>query len=119
PWTDEDKEKLKAERAQADVWSKQRQILQKQMDGLEKLAKEAKEEKEKAKEIRKQTDELRKQRDELESKPRELPLLMRATDPGQHGTAGYSPGTPVSNGNQVFVGFGNGLVACHDLDGTR
>jgi outer membrane protein assembly factor BamB len=119
PWTDEDKEKLKAERAQADVWSKQRQILQKQMDGLEKLAKEAKEEKEKAKEIRKQLDELRKQRDELESKRRALPLLMRATEPGQHGTAGYSPGTPVSNGKQVFVGFGNGLVACHDLDGTR
>jgi outer membrane protein assembly factor BamB len=46
-------------------------------------------------------------------------MLMRVTDPPRDGTAGYSMCTPVSDGKQVFVGYGNGLVACHDLDGTR
>jgi outer membrane protein assembly factor BamB len=116
PWSDEDKVKLKAEREQAEIWSKERQVLSKQIESLEKSAKD---DKEKAKEIRKQLDDLRRQRDEVEAKRKSLRLLMRATEPGQHPTAGYSPGTPVSNGKQVFVAFGNGLVACHDFDGTR
>jgi outer membrane protein assembly factor BamB len=116
PWTAQEKEKLIIER-QLDVdWSKQQQQLEKQINGLEKTLKE---EKEKAKEIRKQVDELRTQVNEVRSKRKSLPYLMRATQPYRDGTAGYSQCTPVSNGKQVFVGYGNGLVACHDLDGTR
>jgi outer membrane protein assembly factor BamB len=118
PWTDQDKEQLKAERQQADVWSKQRQVLEKQINALEKTAKDE-EQKEKAKEIRTRINELRKQSTELDSKRRALPILMRATDAPRNSTPGYSQCTPVSNGKQIFAAFGNGLVACHDLDGTR
>jgi outer membrane protein assembly factor BamB len=118
PWTDQDKEQLKTERQQADVWSKQRQALEKQINALEKAAKDE-DDKEKAKELRKPINELRKQSNELDHMRRALPMLMRATDAPRHPTAGYSQCTPVSNGKQVFVMYGNGLVACHDLDGTR
>ena len=56
---------------------------------------------------------------ELENKRKSLPHLMRATEPYRDGTAGYSQCTPVSNGKQVFVAYGNCLVACYDFDGTR
>jgi outer membrane protein assembly factor BamB len=116
PWTDDEKEKLKTERELDKVWSRKRQGLEKQINALEKTLKD---EKEKAKEIRKQIDVLRRERDDLETKRRALPLLSRATEPYRDGTAGYSQCTPVSNGKQIFVMYGNGLVACHDLDGTR
>ena len=116
PWTDEEKEKLKGEREQAAIWSKEQQVLQKQANALEKLLMD---QKDKAKEIRKQLDDLRGQVNELKRKRDSLPLLMRATPPYRDGTAGYSQCTPVSNGKQVFVMFGNCLVACYDLDGTR
>ena len=32
---------------------------------------------------------------------------------------GYTAPTPVTDGKEVFVAFGNGLVACYDLDGNR
>jgi outer membrane protein assembly factor BamB len=116
PWTDADKEKLKGEREQNAVWSKQQQALDKQINVLNKMAQE---DKEKAKELRKQSDELRTQRDDIDRKRKALPLLMRATEPHHDSTCGYSQCTPVSNGKQIFVMFGNGLVACYDLDGTR
>ena len=116
PWTDDEKQKLKGEREQDAIWSKQQQQLEKQINALNKTLAD---EKEKAKEIRKARDERRKQVDDLQSKPQSLSLLMRATEPYRDGTAGYSQCTPVSNGKQVFVMYGNGLVACHDLDGTR
>lgn len=116
PWTEAENEKLKAERAQAALWSTQQQQLEKQINVLNKSLAD---EKEKAKEIRKQIDELRKQVEDLRTRRKSLSLLMRATEPYRDGTAGYSQCTPVSNGKQVFVMYGNGLVACHDLDGTR
>src|SRR5205814_1112958 len=36
-----------------------------------------------------------------------------------HPYAGYSSPTPVTDGREVFVAFGNGLVACFDLEGNR
>ncbi|MSQ95297.1 MAG: hypothetical protein EXR98_12170 [Gemmataceae bacterium] len=116
PWSAEDQEKLKDERLQDATWSKSQQTLEKQINTLEKAMKE---EKEKAKEIRKQIDGLRTQVNELRTKRKALPLMARATEPYRDGTAGYSQCTPVSNGKQVFVMYGNCLVACYDLDGTR
>jgi outer membrane protein assembly factor BamB len=116
PWTAEEKENLKAERQQAAAWSKQQQLLEKQINVLNK---ELKEQIEKEKQISKQVNELRRQVSELKNKRKSLPLLTRATEPYRDGTAGYSQCTPVSNGKQVFVGYGNGLVACYDFDGTR
>jgi hypothetical protein len=56
---------------------------------------------------------------EKQSRRDELPALKGTTNPFRDSTAGYSQCTPVSNGKQVFVMYGNSLVACHDLDGTR
>lgn len=116
PWTDAEKERLVVERQQDMAWGKQQQMLEKQINGLNKSLTE---EKQKEKEIRKQIDELRKEVADLKTKRKSLPVLMKATQPYRDGTAGYSQCTPVSNGKQVFVMFGNSLVACYDLDGTR
>jgi outer membrane protein assembly factor BamB len=116
PWTAEEKTKLSEERKQADAWSKQQQMLEKQIKELNTVLKD---DKQNAKEVRKKLDELRSQVEDLRSKRRALPMPMRVTDPPRDGTAGYSMCTPVSDGKQVFVGYGNGLVACYDLDGAR
>ena len=116
PWTADEKAQLRVEQLEADVLNKRRKILQDMIKVLEKLAAE---DKEKAKDIRKEINPLQKERDELEAKRKSLKLLMRATEPYRDGTAGYSQCTPTSNGKQVFVMFGNCLVACYDLDGTR
>ena len=50
---------------------------------------------------------------------READLGVLYSQPGTHPTAGYTAATPVTNGKEVFVAFGNGLVACFDLDGNR
>ncbi len=39
--------------------------------------------------------------------------------PATHGVNGYTSATPVTDGRHVWVVFGNGVVACYDLDGTR
>jgi outer membrane protein assembly factor BamB len=116
PWTEDEKLRLKDEREQAAIWSKQQQQREKEINVLAKMLADKKEN---AKEIRKEIDELRKQVSDLTNKRKSLSLLMRATEPYRDGTAGYSQCTPVANGKQVFVMYGNGLVACHDLDGTR
>ena len=118
-WSDAEKEKLKEERAQAAVWSKQQQQLERQINALDKTLQENKDNKDKAKEIRKQIDALRTQVRDLRSKRESLPLLQRATEPYRDGTAGYSQCTPVSDGKHVYDMFGNGLVACYDLEGKR
>jgi outer membrane protein assembly factor BamB len=115
-WSDVDKAKLAEEKLVDAELGLTQQKFEKQINLLEKVLKE---EKDKAKELRKQIDELRKEREAVRDKRKALPLLQRATEPFRDGTAGYSQCTPVSNGKQVFVMFGNGLVACYDLDGTR
>src|SRR5262249_2342096 len=39
--------------------------------------------------------------------------------PEKNSVGGFASPTPVSDGSQVFVAFGNGLVACYDLEGNR
>src|SRR5437763_13075786 len=57
--------------------------------------------------------------EELKKEQQKLTLAVRYSQPGTHSYAGYSTPTPVTNGKEVFVAFGNGLVACFDLDGNR
>ena len=51
--------------------------------------------------------------------------MNRYLEPGKggggryHPTGGYSSPTPVTDGKRVYVIFGNGLVACYDLEGNR
>jgi outer membrane protein assembly factor BamB len=66
----------------------------------------------KLKPFRMKIEELKKERDRF-------PIGVLYTQPGTHPTAGYTAATPVTNGTDVFVAFGNGLVACFDLDGNR
>src|ERR1019366_6537985 len=104
PWTADEKEKLKGEREQATAWSKVQQALEKQINVLNKTLQE---EKDKAKEIRKQIEDLRSKVNDLKEKRNSLSLLMRDTPPYRDGTAGYSQCTPVTNGKQIFVMYGN------------
>ncbi len=39
--------------------------------------------------------------------------------PKTHGHNGYSSSTPVTDGKRIYAVFGNGVVACYDLDGNR
>ncbi len=116
PWTEAEKTRLAAERAQDSIWAKEQQTREQKASALNK---EILLDKAKAKELRPLIDALRTQADEFKQKRKSLAHLMRATNPARDGTAGYSQCTPVSNGKQVFVMYGNCLVACYDLDGTR
>ncbi len=55
-------------------------------------------------------------RDELN---KQLQPLLRYALPPTHPWNGYSSATPVSDGQNVWVSFGTGVVACYDLDGNR
>jgi outer membrane protein assembly factor BamB len=70
-------------------------------------------------EIDKKVKPLRTQIEDLKKEKLKLTVALRYTQPNQHPTAGYSAPTPVTDGKEVFVAYGNGLVACHDLDGNR
>jgi hypothetical protein len=70
-------------------------------------------------EIEKKLKPFRKQLDELTRDKEKRTVGVLYTQPGTHPTAGYSAPTPVTNGKEVYVAFGNGLVACFDLDGNR
>lgn len=39
--------------------------------------------------------------------------------PAKHGICGWATPTPVTDGKNVWVLFGNGVAACYDLDGKR
>jgi outer membrane protein assembly factor BamB len=50
---------------------------------------------------------------------KQLQALGRWALPPTHDYNGYSSATPVSDGQNVWVTFGNGVAACYDLDGNR
>ncbi|HEY3396977.1 MAG TPA: PQQ-binding-like beta-propeller repeat protein [Armatimonadota bacterium] len=60
--------------------------------------------------------ELQTKREELN---KQLQPLTKWIVPITHPTNGWSSPTPVSDGAHVWVAFGNGVVACYDLDGNR
>lgn len=70
-------------------------------------------------EIEKRVNPLRVKIEDLKKEKLTLTLAERYTQPKQHTVAGYSAPTPVTDGADVFVEYGNGLVACYTLDGTR
>ncbi len=110
------RERLKVELGEAAQLAKKQSGVQREMDLLRRtLAKEMKP----REEIEKKLQPFRRQIDELKKESQKLSLAVRYTVPQVHGTAGYSAPTPVTNGKEVFVAFGNGLVACFDLDGNR
>lgn len=62
---------------------------------------------------------LRRKSDALKTEKDKLKVALRYREPGRQGEAGFSTPTPVTNGREVFVAFGNGLIACYDRDGAR
>ncbi len=66
---------------------------------------------------------LKTKQGELEQKKAELAkqqqALSRYQPPPTHPVTGYSTPTPVSDGTQVWAVYGNGVVACYDLEGSR
>jgi outer membrane protein assembly factor BamB len=69
--------------------------------------------------IEKKVKPLRVQIEDLKKEKLKLTVAERYTEPKQHPTAGYSAPTPVTDGKEIFVAYGNGIVACYDLDGDR
>jgi len=50
---------------------------------------------------------------------KDLPENLRDRELEPPTDCGYASPTPCSNGKQIFALFGNGVVACYDLDGVR
>ena len=110
------RERLKGELAEMAVLAKKQSAVQREMDTLHRSLNKDKAAKE---EIETNLKPFRMQIEELKKEKLKLTLAVRYTQPGIHPTAGYSAPTPVTNGKEVFVAFGNGLVACFDLEGSR
>jgi outer membrane protein assembly factor BamB len=115
----EDRDRIAVEKAEMAKLDKKRSAVQKEMEvALRPLVKQkpSKEEKE---EIAKKREPFREQLEAIDKEKQKLTLAVRYTQPGTHSYAGYSAPTPVTDGKDVFVAFGNGLVARYDLDGNR
>ena len=110
------RERFEGELKEMAVLSKKQSVVQKEMDLLDRSLRKDEASKE---EIKEKLDPFRKQIEGLRKEKQKLTLAVRYTQPGTHSAAGYSAPTPVTNGKDVFVAFGNGLVACFDLDGNR
>jgi outer membrane protein assembly factor BamB len=110
------RERLKGELAETAELSKRQSAVRKEMDALYRALEKDKAPKD---EVEKKLKPYRVQIDGLEKEKQKLTLAVRYTQPGTHPTAGYSAPTPLTDGRHVFVAFGNGLVACYDLDGER
>jgi len=107
---------LKVELAEMAKLAKKRSAVQKEMDLLHRSLIKDKAPKE---EINEKLKPFNQKINAIIRSQQKLTVAVRYTQPGIHPTAGYSAPTPVTNGKEVFVAFGNGLVACYDLDGKR
>jgi outer membrane protein assembly factor BamB len=110
------RERLKEELEETARLNRKQSGVQKELDQLHRMLVKDKTPKE---EIEKKLQPFRKQIEELKKEKLKLTVAVLYTQPGIHGTAGYSAPTPVTNGKEVFVAFGNGLVACYDPEGNR
>lgn len=111
-----EQQKLADEQKLADDLLKQIRQLDLEMAALRKKLQANPDDKE---EIQKKLDDLKTQADARKLKLKDYPLAGKFRTPDKNSTGGFSSPTPVSDGGRVFVGFGNGLVACYDLEGKR
>jgi outer membrane protein assembly factor BamB len=110
------REQIKEEQAEMAVISGKESAVRKDMDELQRSLTKDQAPKE---EIEKQLQPFRKRLEDLKKDKEKLTLGVLYTQPDTHPTAGFSAPTPVTDGKNVFVAFGNGLVACFDLEGNR
>jgi len=96
------------------------------------LAPKVKELEAQAKKLKSDIRALSKVKDEAERKAQEAPLrkeigevenqlkeARKYAPPPTHNAMGYSSPTPACDGKNVFVVFGSGIAACHDIDGKK
>ena len=57
--------------------------------------------------------------DDLDKQKAALPLAAQYQVPPTQPANGYTSDTPVTDGKCIYASFGNGVVACYTLDGTR
>ena len=120
--TAQEKAQFNVERQQGEKLNQQLSALNKESSVLRKLLKDGKAPKE---EMEKKVADLRAQSDAIKAQKNKLTTWNRYLEPGKggtgryHPTGGYSSPTPVTDSKRVYVIFGNGLVACYDLDGNR
>ena len=108
-------ERIDAERKADDALREKQAVFSMQMSMVKKqaggeISKEEAEAKQKV---------LKARFDEIQDQRKTLTLAVRYREPGKNSVGGFSQCTPVCDGRHVFVGFGNGLVACYDLEGNR
>lgn len=121
PLTEQEQAQFEVERLQGDELDKQRTALYRESAALRKLLVDGMAPKE---ETEKKLEELRVRTEAINAEKLKLTTLNRYLEPGKgiggyHPTGGYSSPTPVTDGRHVYVIFGNGLVACYDLEGNR
>jgi outer membrane protein assembly factor BamB len=119
--SEREKAQFEVERQQAVGLNKRLSVLNKENSAIRKLLRDGKARKN---ETEKNLKEFRAQSDTIKAQLRTLTTLNRYLEPGKgaggfHRTGGYSSPTPVTDGKRVYVIFGNGLVACYDLEGNR
>lgn len=109
------KEKLALEQTKADEIRKQIHQVEMEMSVLHKKLKANPDSKDDVK----SQNELKVRTKALKDKLKDFPLDAKFRMPKADSAVGYSTPTPTSDGKHVFVAFGNGLVACYDLEGKR
>lgn len=110
------REKIKAEQAEATRLDKETSVLNREAEMLrKKLGDDAA----KKDELARVLAEIKTKTESLKEQKTKLALANRYTERGKQGTAGFTTPTPATDGKEIFAVFGNGLVACFDLDGNR
>lgn len=109
-------ERLNGELVEMAQLKKKESAIRKEMDALYRSLSKDKTPRE---EIDKQLKPFRKQIDDVKKEQQKLSLAVLYTQPGVHSYAGYSAPTPVTDGKDVYVAYGNGLMARYDLEGER
>lgn len=119
--TEKEKAQIEVESKEDAMLSAQQSALEKEMNALRKMLKDNDTPKEEADAKIKP---LQTRIDELRAKRKEFVTLNRYKEPGKnaggfHPTGGYSSATPVTDGKNIYVIYGNGLAAAYDLAGKR
>jgi outer membrane protein assembly factor BamB len=107
----EDKGKVEEHEKRAGELRRKRGELHKQLRELGKKRKQNPDDEA----LKAQEQELKGQQREIDAERSKLTYSM----PDTHNVNGYSTPTPVTDGKQVFVCFGTGIVAAYDMDGNR
>ena len=119
--TDKEKVQIEEERKQDADLARQQSPLEKEISVLRKMLKDETAPKD---ETEKKVKALETQVEQFRAKRRDLVALNRYKEPGKgaggyHPVGGYSSATPVTDGKNVYVIYGNGLAAAYDLEGKR